>query len=353
MQAAWRAACEFDGADQNDQNAEFSSERRDKRWFVDAYCGGVGFERDASDEIWDILTTMDAPHEPLALMACVPRLRERFFKPNAHFVEARLAEDDTSAAAITKHLVAAAQGGDPDKTRTFLLGTLKTGLSLETACVQRAAPLVVITDAGQDLDDEMTLVLMRALTDRGLVDCKGAIATLAPSRARARLIRGTLNELGLGEIPVAIGSDGGFTGHTATFEETARDYIAPDDDSFSSLSGEDILMELYASASPASLELLCIASMKDVAQFVRSHEHLFKEKTRCVTIMGGVMPFEDDDDDESTLLVPDTVRDAAWTLFLLCGLTMSFPLTCRRTTISFVWRARIFFIGVAKSSRFQ
>ena len=68
-------------------------------------------------------------------------------------------------------------------------------------------------------------------------------------------------------------------------------------------------MELYASAAPTSLELLCIASMKDAAQFVRNHEHLFKEKTRSVAIMGGVMPFEDDD--ETTLLVPGTVGRAA------------------------------------------
>jgi hypothetical protein len=316
MQAIWRQACEFEGVDQNDQNVEnveFSRERRDKKWFCDTYCGGLGIERDAPASIWDILTTMDSPHEPLALIACVPRLRERFFKPTAHFVEARAGEDnkdgDTITATITKHLVATARGADADRTRDFLLNTLKTGLSLETSCAQRAAQLVVITDAGQDLDDEMTMVLMRALTDRGLVDCKGAVATLAPSRARARLVRGTLNQLGLGEVPVAIGTDGGFTGHTATFEDTASDYIASDDETFCSLSGADLLVELYASAAPASLELLCIASMKDAAEFVRNHEHLFKEKTRSVTIMGGVMPFEDDD--ETTLLVPDTVGRAA------------------------------------------
>ena len=66
------------------------------------------------------------------------------------------------------------------------------------------------------------------------------------------------------------------------------------------------MVELYATAKPVSIELLIIASFKDAAQFVREHEQLFKEKTRSVTVMGGVMPFEDDDD-ETTLLVPDTV----------------------------------------------
>ena len=135
---------------------------------------------------------MDSPHEPLALIACVPRIRERFFKQTARFVEARAEEDskdeDTSITSIIKHLVAGARGVDPGRTREFLLSTLQTGLSLEASCAQRASPLVVLTDAWQDLDDEMALVLMRALTDKGLVECKGAVATLAPSRARAQLV---------------------------------------------------------------------------------------------------------------------------------------------------------------------
>ena len=152
----------------------------------------------------------------------------------------------------------------------------------------------------------MTMVLMRALADRGLVECIGAVATLAPSRARARLVRGTLDELGLSEVPVAIGTDGGFTRYEATFESTARSYIAPDDASFSTQPGQDLLMELYASAAPATVELLVIASLKDAAEFLRGHEQLFKQKTRSVTIMGGVLPFEENDD---TLLLPDTAHN--------------------------------------------
>ena len=147
-----------------------------------------------------------------------------------------------------------------------------------------APPLIVITDAGQDLDDEvreperiilhleprfngawcvcvviqMAMVLIRSLHENGLVQCKGAVATLAPSRARARLVRGTLNELGLGQVPVAIGTDGGFTKYTASFEETSRDYIAPDDNAFDETRGIDLLKQLYESASENSLELLCM-----------------------------------------------------------------------------------------------
>ena len=153
----------------------------------------------------------------------------------------------------------------------------------------------------------MTMVLMRALADRGLIELKGAVATLAPSRARARLVRGTLDELGLSEVPVAIGTDGGFTRHEATFESTARSYIAPDDSSFSTQPGQDLLMELYASAENETIELLVIASLKDAAEFLRGHESLFQQKTRTVTIMGGVMPFNEDEDNE--MLKPDTAHN--------------------------------------------
>ena len=307
MQAAWRRACDFDEVN---QNIAFSSECQDKRWFCEKYCGGFGIDRGPSDSIWDLLVSIEAPHDPLAVIACVPSLRDRFLRPQPHFVEtgpSSADKDDVTTSVIVKHLVAEAGWVNGKKTCDFLRSTLETGLSLETASAQRAASLVVITDAGQDLDDEMTMVLMRALTDRGLVKCKGAVTTLAPSRARARLLRGTLNELGLSEVPVAIGTDGGFTGHTATFEDTARTYIAPDDESFKAVRGDELLLELYAVAKPISLDLLIIASLKDAAQFVREHEQLFKEKTRSVTIMGGVMPFEDDDDD--VLLVPDTAHN--------------------------------------------
>ena len=196
--------------------------------------------------------------------------------------------------------------GTPQTPRSSVCGYV---CSLVQAGVLRilsdsAAQVIVITDAGQDLDDEMSLVLLQALTDKGIVECKGAVATLAPSRDRARLVRGSLDVLGLRNVPVAIGTDGGSNHHSNTFEETANGYI-PADDHFHAPSGLELLVQLYTLASPASLELLCIASMKDAAEFVCTHEQLFVEKTRSVTLMGGVLPFDDDD----MLLVPDTAHN--------------------------------------------
>ena len=51
--------------------------------------------------------------------------------------------------------------------------------------------VLIIMDPGQDLDDEMLLVLLKTLVNRGLVKCIGVVATLSPSVERARLARGS------------------------------------------------------------------------------------------------------------------------------------------------------------------
>ena len=50
-------------------------------------------------------------------------------------------------------------------------------------------PLVVVTDAGRSLDDELALVVARALAERGLVQAQAVVANGHPAFARARLAR--------------------------------------------------------------------------------------------------------------------------------------------------------------------
>ena len=122
---------------------------------------------------------------------------------------------------------------------------------------------------------------VRALQAAQQVDLAGVVATLAPARARARLLRGTLDKLGFENVPVAIGTDGGFTKYSsAAFEKTSRSYIAPDDDTLNVTTGFELLVRLYESAPANGLELLAIASLKDIALFIRSYEVTFVE---CVT----------------------------------------------------------------------
>ena len=150
IQAVWQQVCQLDATA---QDGAFTSVAKDKQWFVKQYCDGRGLERGADDSIWDLITTMDAPHDPFALIACVPSLRGRFYKASDHYVEAlRTAagegNQDDAIAVITKHLVVHDAGVRSERLRDYMLQTLQAGLSLEAASKQQhaAAPVVMITD---------------------------------------------------------------------------------------------------------------------------------------------------------------------------------------------------------------
>ena len=53
--------------------------RCDKPWFCNTFCAGKGGDRTADDSVWDLVVSFNM-YDPLALMACVPDLRRRFFR---------------------------------------------------------------------------------------------------------------------------------------------------------------------------------------------------------------------------------------------------------------------------------
>ena len=163
----------------------------------------------------------------------------------------------------------------------------------------RDAPtqLVLVSDPGQDLDDEMAYIMTCHLCDSHDVVLKGVVATLYPAFERARLCRGTLDMLGMHSVPVGVGTDGGDTKgvHSArSFEVLASSYLPePESESAASLEpGRRLLHSVWTDAAPRSLSLVVIASLKDVALFLRDNETLFLEKTKEVVIMGGVQEAE-------------------------------------------------------------
>eukprot|EP00931_Biecheleriopsis_adriatica_P084605 TRINITY_DN5850_c0_g1_i1.p1 TRINITY_DN5850_c0_g1~~TRINITY_DN5850_c0_g1_i1.p1 ORF type:complete len:778 (+),score=102.73 TRINITY_DN5850_c0_g1_i1:47-2335(+) len=159
--------------------------------------------------------------------------------------------------------------------------------------IKPSTNIIAISDPGQDLDDEMAFIMMRTLVERGLINLLGVVTTLHPAFDRARLCRGTLDLLGLRGVPVAIGTDGGDTDgkHSATpFEDNARSYMAGvvSEASMTLEPGSRMLAKLYEKAEKKSVTLLVIASLRDVAFFLRDNEALFIEKTKEVVIQGGV-----------------------------------------------------------------
>ena len=196
----------------------------------------------------------------------------------------------------------------------------------------KAVPIVLISDPGQDLDDEMMFIMARYLVSLDLISLKGVVANLSPSFARARLTRGTLDLLGLHRVPVGIGTDGGDTTgkHSSDqFEESAASYIVQENGEAARglESGHRLLQRLYEEAADieyikeydndknginqsnnkdakgvikGGLTLVITSSMKDAAIFVRDNPSLFASKTREVVVMGGCKPIPPPDSHVST-----------------------------------------------------
>jgi len=165
------------------------------------------------------------------------------------------------------------------------------GLGARGSLTDDVGKLVIVTDPGQDPDDEMTLILARALADMGLVQVVAVVANLSPSDARARLARGTLDTLQMRDVPVGVGSDGNAPGRAEHFTSTIKalgpkhQYLRRDAEH---ADGAALLKATFEAAAPASITLLLISSLTDASRFIRDNEALFAAKCERVAIMGGV-----------------------------------------------------------------
>jgi len=195
----------------------------------------------------------------------------------------------------------------------------------DSTAYHEPVPIVLISDPGQDLDDEMMFIMSSHLHSLGLISIRGVIANLYPSLARARLARGTLNLLGLHDVPVGIGTDGGDTtgNHSSKqFESTSSSYIIPEDDEAAMKgleTGHRLLQRLYQAAPEieyadklevgtngkttkkkeikGGLTIVVTSSFKDISIFVRDNPKVFASKTREVVVMGGCEPVSADSDE--------------------------------------------------------
>lgn len=162
-----------------------------------------------------------------------------------------------------------------------------------TALRERKAPMkkvFVVTDAGKDLDDECTLVLAAALQRAGLIELIGVVAALVPAAKRAALAKGTLKELQLPDVPVGVGSDMRPEGGASDHEFAGVPYMA---DCSEVSGGQEVFASCFSSTPEASVTLLILAGMTDVATYMRAHEDIFRSKVEQVVIMGGVEQVND------------------------------------------------------------
>lgn len=189
---------------------------------------------------------------------------------------------------------------------------------INLALAQQPQGLILVSDAGRDVDDELTLLLTKALINQGLVDLRAVITNSKPTLKRAQLVLGTLNALGEFSVPVAMGEPINNDSITMDYEFNAP-YLSgeqnfPD--------GQSLLLQTFEQAADHSLLLVLISGMTDANQFMMQHPELAKRKIDKVMIMGGVLSDKNGFvHDEQGRLIPDESynnhidRDAARSLY--------------------------------------
>lgn len=149
--------------------------------------------------------------------------------------------------------------------------------------------LFVIMDPGRDQDDEDVLVSMNRFIRLEILNVLGVVANLAPSMERARLARGTLNQLGQ-NIPVGRGSSCKQADDDGLDYQFNVGYLAPEGDI---RDGAELILKTLEEARPKGIVLLLISGLTDAATVLREHTRLFTSKVRRVVIMGGVVAKDD------------------------------------------------------------
>lgn len=162
----------------------------------------------------------------------------------------------------------------------------------------KGTPVIIFTDIGRDVDDEMGLVLLSALKRKNLLNPIAVISTLSPQQDRAYLARGSLDTMGMADVLVGVGGRGGVADGVEL-----EVYDADHSRSSSSIydSGMELVCQSLESVPDKSAQILCLASMSDLASLIEDHRELFTTKVKEVVIMGGVMPVE-----SGEMLTPDT-----------------------------------------------
>ena len=254
-------------------------DRCDRAWFADTMCAGIAPH--GRKDVWNNAAT-------LPMYDCVTILAGVHETARSLFELSKESEYDCGTAVHLLFGESANHTGvrDGDTIRRVCEDLIRCG----STSTMRPYPVVIFTDPGQDLDDELSLVLLRHLSHAGHLRPIAVVANLAPSVERARLAKGTLKSLGLPDVPVAAGTDGGFTGFTDHFVKSANEYFA--DESEIERDWQAMVTRVLEKEDPASVLFVCLSSLKDAQVYFENKTELCLEKVHSFTVMGGVDPPE-------------------------------------------------------------
>ena len=106
------------------------------------------------------------------------------------------------------------------------------------------------------------------------------IANLHPQAERARFVRGTLDTLGMHDVPVGIGTNGGSRQNgEKRFFEAARQYM-PDEGSARAsaiVTGLTLLQTAFARATKSSMNPILLSSLTVSTNFAQRQRYMLKE----------------------------------------------------------------------------
>lgn len=151
--------------------------------------------------------------------------------------------------------------------------------------------IVVITDLAKDFDDLLAMIVLKELHRLGAIRLLGFVANLKPADRRARLGRGALDQLGLTDVPMAIGTDGLERGHkhkVLDYEfRGSETFIAPNDRNLPD--GQDLLKQIFQDAKQQDymVTLLTLSSLMDIALFMDKNRELLADRLERCVLQGG------------------------------------------------------------------
>jgi len=184
---------------------------------------------------------------------------------------------------------------------------------------------------------ELAKILLNSLARRGLVECYGFISNLSPAKERARLARGTLDQLGMTSIPVAIGAD--MISSTSGSYEFKAPYMA-DIDTVKE-NGVALFVEILEGLEEGiTTTLVCLSGLTDAWELLQNNKALFKAKIGRVVIMGGVQVEGDDVKlDADGFMMPDNAQNNMYDVASSQKLYRELQKECIPMTIVTRWAA--------------
>jgi len=273
-------------------------------WFAQTFCNGVIPPGDHSP--WDFVKKFSM-YDSVTLISAIPELRTKLFSTGAQY------EYDCGTAS---HIVYGHSEKSHGVAQQVALSKLLEDAALAAISADleklEPCPIVIYTDPGLDLDDEVTLIALRALVARKLVRPIAIVCNLHPAMHRARLAKGTLKLLGLPDVPVAAGTDGGCRDHEGLVEDVNQGgspYMA--DESEIEPDANEMVRNAISKEADESVLVLCISSLTDVNMFLTKNEDLFMSKVHSVTIMGGVETPEPGTEANAAIMLSPTISGSS------------------------------------------